>query len=298
MLKVAGTQLKHKNVHILLAVIIFFLFVGSLEIVLRITHLFGARTSFTEPDLLISWRYTPRAEYWFNIENDHPITGRFNSYGYRDKEWFLRKRDDIYRIAILGDSLVEAFQVELEHTFIFLIEEKWNNSSRQPVIELMNFGRSAFSQAEERLVLERDVTQFNPDMVVLFFNPSNDIDDVSRETALDILRPFYLISENGKLLLDTRFAETREFKIKAYINRIKQRSAFISFIATRYNLFMRSKRKDKINLYNDPISGTIKGYLTLSTASPNPEWLRNYQINKGHGRILQEEKYQIYVGNK
>ena len=97
--------------NILVSFVIFFAFILTLELVLRATHLFGARISYSEPDPILGWRHTPKSKYWFYEENDHPITGRINSYGWRDKEWSLKKPENVYRIAVLGDSMVEAFQV-------------------------------------------------------------------------------------------------------------------------------------------------------------------------------------------
>lgn len=161
---------------------------------MRATHLFNARISWSERDSILVWRFTPGRRYWFKKENDHPVTGRINSYGWKDKEWSLQKPAKTYRIAVLGDSCVEAFQVESDQTFLSLTEQQLNKN-QDIKVELMNFGRSGFTQSEELLVLKNCVSQFYTDMVVLFFSP-NDIEDVSRETAGDLIRPFYHISES------------------------------------------------------------------------------------------------------
>lgn len=106
----------------------------------------------------------------FNKENDHPITGKINSYGWRDKELSLKKPQNTYRIAVLGDSLVEAFQVESDRTFLALTEQQLNEEHKLKV-ELMNFGHGGYTQSEELLVLENQVEQFSPDMVIVFFSP-------------------------------------------------------------------------------------------------------------------------------
>ncbi len=69
-------RLKLRNIILNLAflLIIFFVFIGALELLLRTTHLFGARISWSQPDPILGWRFTPGSHYWFNKENDHPIT--------------------------------------------------------------------------------------------------------------------------------------------------------------------------------------------------------------------------------
>lgn len=273
-------------INILFSFIIFLLFIGTLEILLRTTHLFGAKISWAEPDPLLYWRFTPGRNYWFGRENDHPITGKINSYGWRDKEWSLGKPQNTYRIAVLGDSYVEAFQVESYSTFLTLTEQLLNKDHNLRV-ELMNFGRSGFTQTEELIVLKNEVLQFSPDMVVVFFTPKNDILDVSKETAVDLNRPFYHISGSGELMLDTNFTEKREFKIKSFINRFKQHSALISFFTQRYNIYKRHKRQKRARAKNIPktkntitLPKEIDRYLSLCTATPDAAYLRSYQLNK------------------
>ena len=171
--------------NIIISVIVFLTFLVIAEITFRTTHLFGARISWAKPDSLIANRYVPGAKYWHNIENDHPITGKINSHGWRDKERSLRKPPDTYRIACLGDSYLDAFQVELDSHFLARTEIRLN-SERDHKIELLNFGRSGCTQTEELLILQNDAIKFDPDLVILFFLPGNDIEDVSKETATDI----------------------------------------------------------------------------------------------------------------
>jgi lysophospholipase L1-like esterase len=269
--------------NILFSIIIFCLFIGMVEIILRTTHLFGAKISWTEPDPILGWRYTPGRNYWYNKENNHPIIGKLNSYGWRDKEWSLKKPQNSYRIAVLGDSFVEAFQVELDNTFLALTEHQLNDN-HDAKVELMNFGRSGFTQTEELLILKNEVMQFSPDMVLLFFCPLNDIEDINKETAPNIMRPYYNIVENGKLILDKSFVKTRAFKVRTFINWFKQRSALISLLAERYNAYEIHKRTKTKTVSKTKetklLSKKISGFLSLSTANPNTIFSRNYQLNK------------------
>lgn len=262
--------------------IIFFTFIGALEVLLRTTHLFGARISWSKPDTILGYRFTPGSRYWFNKENDHPITGRINNYGYRDREWSLRKPRNTYRIAVLGDSYVEALQVESDRTFLALTENQLNKNNRGTKVELMNFGRSDFTQTEELLVLKNDVVQFFPDMVLLFFYPGNDIRDVSRETAPNLVRPFYHVSENGELILDTSFTEMGQFKIRYFINWFQQHSALISLICNRYSLRLKQARFKNMSKAKgtNRLPNKIEDYLNLCTANPDPIYSRNYRLNK------------------
>jgi hypothetical protein len=244
------------------------------EVVFRSTHAFGARLSWFEPDPAIGYRFTPGREYWDNMENDHPITGRINSLGWRDRERSLDKPPGAYRVAFLGDSFVEAFQVEADSTFLALAEDALTSRFGTPV-EILNFGRSGFTQTEEFLVLQSDVMRFSPDLVAVLFNPMNDITDVARETTAPT-RPFYVLSPEGGLVLDTSFNEGRGFRIRSAINGLKQRSALVSLIAERWNRYRLAR---ELAAYEEG-KEELPGYLTLCTARPDPVYSRNYRLNK------------------
>lgn len=244
------------------------------EAVLRFTHAFGAHVSWCEPDPSIGYRFTPGREYWSLQENDHPISGRINSLGWRDRERSLEPPGGAYRVAVLGDSFVEAFQVESDSTFVALAESDLTARLGTPV-EVLNFGRSGATQSEEFLVLQSDVMGLSPDLVAVLFNPENDIGDVSRSTA-DPMRPFYELSANGELKLDTSFHSGRGYRMRLPINGLKQRSALLSLLTERYNLFVRTRHAKALAAPE----GTLPRHLTLCTSRPDSAYEKNYRLNK------------------
>ncbi len=267
---------------VLFSTLIFLFFLLALEIVLRTTHLFGANVSWSENDPLLGWRTSPGAPYWFHKENDHPIQGRINQYGWRDVEWSLEKPEGTFRIAVLGDSFVEAYQVELEATCLKLAESRLHRETGVDV-ELMNFGRAGFSQTEELLVLENEVARFSPDMVLLFFLPENDIGDVAKETARDLRRPFFLLDPDGSLTLDTSFKDTREYTVRALLQSLKRRSALLSLVGQRLNLFQYQRfmaYRQAMEQKGGPPPEGLTQSASLCTEAPEERYAGNYRLNK------------------
>jgi hypothetical protein len=254
-----------------------------LEVVLRATHLFNARISWREPDPLLGWRTTPNSSYWYLKENDHPVTGRNNSFGWRDVERTLHKPGDTYRIAMLGDSFVEGLEVELDSTFLAIAEKRLNAQSDR-AFEVMNFGRIGMTQSEELLVLQNEVVRFSPDMVALLFWPENDIRDIDRRTAINQLRPFYIVSQSGELILDTSFTQRREYKLKAVLSPFKKRSVLLSFLLERYG-YLRWRMREAQVSPPEPAQAELAGSLSLQTAHPDPVYAENYRLNK---RLIRE----------
>lgn len=243
------------------------------EVFLRTTHSFGARVSFSTPDPILGFRYVPGTNYWNAQGDGHPIVGTMNRFGWRDKDWSLQKKSGVYRVAVLGDSFVEAFQAESERTFLSLAEKALLEENEVRT-ELMNFGRSGFTQTEELIVLEREVVNFQPDVVVVFFFPGNDIADVSPETASNALRPFYHLSENANLVLDTKFSDSAAYRMRSRLNSLKHHSALLSLLGERYDAF--SRRSESLSLRKQ----MKEGYLSLCTKTPSAPFSRSYQINQ------------------
>ena len=131
---------------------------------------------------------------------------RINSAGFRDREHALAKPPQTLRIAVLGDSYIEAFQVADEAMFSRVLERELNASplNHRQSVEVLSFGVSGWSTAQELLALRHYVWQYDPDIVLLAFLAGNDVRDNSRSLASSSCRPFFDI-ENDELVPDIGF---------------------------------------------------------------------------------------------
>jgi len=250
----------------------------ALEGVLRTTHLFGARLSWTEPDPVVGWRFTPGAAYWVRGENDHAIGGRINALGWRDRERAREKPEGTFRVAVIGDSFVEGFQVELDSTFVAIAERELVRRLGVPV-EVLNMGRSGMTITEELAVMDEARVEMQADLVVLVFVPRNDIADMNPATADDTMRPFVRVLADGELAIDNSFATSRAFRARRRVNWLKQHSALVSLLAERYNAWRLSRRLARVAPGDVTRSG-ITGAATLCTRSPDPVYAANYMLWK------------------
>ena len=150
----------------------------------------------------------PGKEGWYRMEGAGYL--KINSLGYRDAEHELPKPANTFRVAVLGDSFVEARQVAIQDTF-------WSHLGRNlgtcPVlagrqIEMLNFGIGGYATTEALLTLRKDALRFSPDIVLLGFFAGNDVHDNSRElsaaAAWRSRRPVHSI-EQGQLVLDASY---------------------------------------------------------------------------------------------
>jgi hypothetical protein len=149
-----------------------------------------------------------------------------NSAGFRDREHAHEKPTDVIRVAVLGDSYIEALQVPAEAMFATVLQRELNERKvfGQKRVEVLSFGVSGFGTAQELLMLRHHVWQFDPDHVLLAFLPGNDIRNNSRELEPQQVRPFFDLTDN-RLEPDFSFrtdpafqnSMTRSFKIKTRI---------------------------------------------------------------------------------
>lgn len=98
--------------------------------------------------------------------------GTFNSYGLRGPEYQKEKPVHTLRIALIGDSYIEGFQVFDRQHIRSLLEKNLTEKLQRPV-EVLNFGRNGFGlqdfYAYDRLYAQ----QFHPDITLYFIGNEN-----------------------------------------------------------------------------------------------------------------------------
>ena len=170
-----------------------------LEGYLRLT---GAGGGFYEPDPILGARLIPNSTgRWRKVCFDVPI--RISSQGLRDVEHPVEKPLGTRRVAVLGDSLVEALQVPLEQTFPRRLEGILNASGMAPKAEVINFGVSGYGTDQMYLSLKTRAAGYRPDVVVLVFTIGNDVRNNSPALERQLSsypKPFFRLDAGGHLV--------------------------------------------------------------------------------------------------
>jgi hypothetical protein len=147
------------------------------------------------------------------VSDEFNVISHMNSAGFRDREHTIEKPPGVYRILILGDSMVEALQVPYEKSFPYLLEQKLNAMNSTAQFEVISMGVSGWGTSNEYLALNYYGLQYQPDMVILAFTTANDLRDNSydftkRANPSTLQRPFFEISPTGELVeKDTKWRE-------------------------------------------------------------------------------------------
>lgn len=154
----------------------------------------------------------------------------FNKEGMNDVDHEERKPEGVYRIAVIGDSYVEAMQFPLEQAFFRVMERKLQAQGHK--VEVLAFGVGGFGTLQEYYLLRDFAFRYEPDLVVLSFLTYNDIRNNSFELEKSLDMPYAVLNESGQL-------EFPEFKLrKEYVQAFEsplrtlvfERSHLIRFI--------------------------------------------------------------------
>jgi hypothetical protein len=157
----------------------------------------------------------PGAEGRWTREGDAHV--RINRAGMRDREHALAKPPDTLRIAVLGDSYAEAFQVPAEQAFWAVLERELGACAALAPrrVEVLNFGVAGYGTAQALLMLRERVWRFEPDVVLLAFVSGNDVRNDSRALQGSSGRPYFTL-DGDRLVLDDRFARKWEVRWRSH----------------------------------------------------------------------------------
>ena len=170
-------------------------------------------------DRQLGWSLLPGASGLVTTETTQRV--QINSHGFRDVPRTYAKPADGFRVAVLGNSWTEALQVPLDKTYCSVLERELSKlpcySGKQ--VEVLNFGVSGYSTAQELLLLRQEVWKYRPDLIIIAFYSARDVANNVRRlnNAAEPGQSPYFTYRNGALVLDDSFrslAAVQERQIK------------------------------------------------------------------------------------
>ena len=158
----------------------------------------------------------PGAEGWWRSEGEAYF--RVNTQGLRDREHAIDKASDVFRIAVLGDSFAQALQIPLEETFWHVLEQKLTERAcfETWFVEVINFGVSGYGTAQQLLTLRNHVWQYDPDLVLLAFFTSNDIQNNAYALERNPEYPYFVYQAN-ELVLDEAYPAKKHLRLRQWL---------------------------------------------------------------------------------
>ncbi len=200
----------------------------------RLTAL--AKPNFYAYSRTRGWKLRAGATGW-QVQEGHAFI-RVNRWGYRGPDWTRTKPPDTLRVALLGDSFIEAQQVPEHDTAGYVVQQELGRilsrvQGMQTLgfrrVEVMNFGVDGYGTAQELFTLSNDVWKFSPDVVVLAFFPGNDVRNNSAVLEGDKCRPFFVLRRDH-LVLGGPFEQSRLFRLQCFLRFESRRSQLLNLL--------------------------------------------------------------------
>jgi lysophospholipase L1-like esterase len=138
--------------------------------------------SLRAPHPTRGWALEPNGSS-FQRTRDYGVLVETNALGLRDRPHAVEKAPGAFRILVLGDSFMEAYQVPLEASLPYLLQERLASRG----VEVLNLGVGGYGTAQELLALREEGLRYRPDLVVLAFYLGNDVQNNSRAIEAGLL---------------------------------------------------------------------------------------------------------------
>jgi lysophospholipase L1-like esterase len=199
--------------------------------------------------------------------------------GLRDRRTTYAKPPGTLRVVLLGDSFVEAVQVQQWEGVAERLEAELTESMGRPV-EVINAGVSAYGTGQELLLLEQEVSKYQPDVVLLLFFVGNDITNNNYRLELWdnnlklALKPYWDLDRQGNLRMipgpppnpPTGFVQTMRNCCLLY-------NVVETGVFNKLNQDYPRERLEAIGGLRTPLRG-------LYDTEPEDEWLRAWRISE------------------
>lgn len=215
-------------------------------------------------DKEIGFKHIPNKRIYWKQEGPG-VYSHFDSDGMREPNLQIAKPAGTYRIAVLGDSLVEGLQSPIEKTFGYRIGENLSKKLNRP-IEVLNFGNSGYSTAQEYLQLKK-VWKYSPDLVLLGYSNRDIFENWSPpDETISNVRPYALHLPNSHLVVDnssvTNWMRTPRAKFLLAIAPLREYSHIWGMISAAETQFG----------HTDPLYKAISEFLTNPVKSVRQMW--------------------------
>lgn len=178
------------------------------------------------PDAVLGWKLKPNTSYLYRME-EATVQVSYNSDGWRDVEHTKgRETPEILRIAVLGDSFMEAYSVGNNDYFARQLENLFNKETAK--VEVFNFGVGGFGPLQYYLTFMHAAKRFKPNLVLAGIYLGNDI--INLDPELDSTQADGLKADS-RPFLDSQ--DQHQFKIHVYnydraVRNYKFRRVFLS----------------------------------------------------------------------
>jgi hypothetical protein len=148
------------------------------------------------PHHVLGWTLVPDVDVWLR-RLDYSVRYRTNSHGFHDRERSYEKPDEVYRIAVIGDSFMEAYVVPYSSSFAARLGRRLSASTGLDV-ETINLGVGGYGTTQEYLMQVHVAEKYDPDLILVGMLPANDVRNNSQALEIALWRNPDLLKVTGR----------------------------------------------------------------------------------------------------
>jgi hypothetical protein len=181
------------------AVVILFFFLVTFGITELYFRFFNPQLpAFLRPDPVLGTMHFSNYTVRQNNSCIQAVT-HLNKDGMNDVDHETKKPEGVYRVAVIGDSYVEAMQFPLEQAYFKVMENALRE--RGYTVEVLAFGVGGFGTLQEYYLLRDYALKYDPDLVILSIFTYNDIRNNSFLLEKNLDMPYATLNEDGTISL-------------------------------------------------------------------------------------------------
>lgn len=254
------------------------------EIFIRTTHLASVSSTEFYDDIGRGRRKNLQYLYF----NEGFGAGKFNEFRYIGDAYPPERSENTVRIALIGDSFIESFQIFERDYFGKIAEDHLEDKYQTKQFEFLNFGRSGFDIADIYAYQKTLIEKFNPDFI-LYMLSNEDLEPLYS----DPLRPKTII-KNDSLIISFNF-NPQEIEVF-------EKTKFLTQNSTIFNMLNNGKKKTKTTPFNAIILDKIYFWFNPEsecTISHSKHQKTEYQINSVTKKIIESlDTNKIIIVNR
>lgn len=175
----------------------------------------------------------------------------------------MNKKNDIFRIVCIGDSNTEGYRtLGKEETYPYILEKIFKKKFSNKKIEVINAGRSGYSSYQGLAYLKKDLSKYNPDLVISWFGIQDSMNAwffedkeqkipsaaVSKKNILEYSK-LYLIVKNFPLIWKALNSKIPRVCDEDFLKNCREMASFSQKLNCKVIFiipFRRDLKKDKI----------------------------------------------------
>ena len=161
--------------------------------------------------------------------------GRSNEYGYLGPGYAPEKPEGVFRVALMGDSYAEGFQLFEPYHFRAILERELRARTGKEV-EVLNFGSGNFNFHDMYIYYQNFARDFDPDLVLYVVKPES----FKERDNYFIPSPYFKLAGDS-LSIDYSFTERGAFQLYNRFDFLFENSSFLKMAQNTYKLASKGR---------------------------------------------------------